>query len=766
MVHSITLQTYDGTITDNDILGQICFAAPNEHAFAAGAVTASIFARSETGFDDDENETELVFATASGGATGARPTASLTGDMILSSAGLLTVAGGITSTAASNTLGATSFNDANITNVGNIALDSISADGSTITITGNTTFADGAYDFDIASHDTSNGLKLGGALVTATAAELNLLDGSSAGTVANSKAVIYSAAGIVQATDLKVPDGGGIHGGTVSDFIVIGSDTVTIKDGAYDFDIASHDTSNGLKLGGTLVTATAAELNYLDISTLGTAATSKAVTVSAGGKITLGSIEIEGSAFDIDGGTIDGATIATSDITVGSSKTLNVSGGTLTTSAAQNLAIVQGAASNIDIGAYELRAQTLESDVATGTAPLTVASTTKVTNLNADKLDDQEGSYYLDFSNFVVDADEISGDKIHGGTISGNVALGDGATATTQPSSDNSTKIATTAYVDAASGGGSGDITGVDLTGGTGIDIGSETNTTSGDYSATISVDVSDFMTSGANNRVLTAVDADSFQGESNLTFGGGDLLVGGSTPSITIGDAGSEDVKLVFDHASQDYYLGVDHSESEKFMIGLGSAVGTTPVITMTSSGALSVGVDDTGYDFKIFGATSGKYMEWDESGDRLQVFGSYRNEMGNATNGPAVAYNGTVALADGGATIDIDWSKSNYHWVRLGQNVDVTKITFTNMFRGGRYILRIEQNNVSASDVSWETVEGGNSSTAAFTEVRWVGGDAPTMSTGTSSTDVYGFLCTRSNGRGMDCFVIAQDLQEDDHH
>lgn len=90
---------------------------------------------------------------------------------------------------------------------------------------------------------------------------------------------------------------------------------------------------------------------------------------------------------DINGGTIDGATIATSDVTVGSSKTLDVSAGTLTTAATQNLAIVQGAASDIDIGAYELRAQTLESDVATGTAPFTVASTTKVTNLNADLLD-------------------------------------------------------------------------------------------------------------------------------------------------------------------------------------------------------------------------------------------------------------------------------------------------------------------------------------------------------------------------------------------
>ena len=90
---------------------------------------------------------------------------------------LVTVSGGVTSTAAANTLGATSFNDANITNVGNIALDSITADGSTITITGNTTFADGAFNFDVASHDGSNGLKLGGALVTSTAAELNILDG-------------------------------------------------------------------------------------------------------------------------------------------------------------------------------------------------------------------------------------------------------------------------------------------------------------------------------------------------------------------------------------------------------------------------------------------------------------------------------------------------------------------------------------------------------------------------------------------------------------
>ena len=36
---------------------------------------------------------------------------------------------------------------------------------------------------------------------------------------------------------------------------------VTFLDGATDIDIAQHDGSNGLKLGGTLVTTTAADLN-------------------------------------------------------------------------------------------------------------------------------------------------------------------------------------------------------------------------------------------------------------------------------------------------------------------------------------------------------------------------------------------------------------------------------------------------------------------------------------------------------------------------
>jgi hypothetical protein len=65
----------------------------------------------------------------------------------------------------------------------------------------------------------------------------------------------------------------------------ISTTAVQIIDGSYDFDIASHDGTNGLKLGGTIVTSSAAELNYVDITTLGTSQASKAVTVNSSGDL-------------------------------------------------------------------------------------------------------------------------------------------------------------------------------------------------------------------------------------------------------------------------------------------------------------------------------------------------------------------------------------------------------------------------------------------------------------------------------------------------
>ena len=50
----------------------------------------------------------------------------------------------------------------------------------------------------------------------------------------------------------------------------------------------------------------------------------------------------------------------------------------------------------------------------------------------------------------------------------------------------------------------------------------------------------------------------------------------------------------------------------------------GTTQTAAVTTQGTLTVGVDDTGYDVKLFGATSGAYMLWDESADDLKRVGA----------------------------------------------------------------------------------------------------------------------------------------------
>ena len=63
-------------------------------------------------------------------------------------------------------------------------------------------------------------------------------------------------------------------------------------------------------------------------------------------------------------------------------------------------------------------------------------------------------------------------------------------------------------------------------------------------------------------------------------TFHGG-ITMAGTTPTLTIGDAGAEDTKIVFDGNAQDFYIALDDS-ADDLLIGLGSTVGTTPAISI----------------------------------------------------------------------------------------------------------------------------------------------------------------------------------------
>uniref|UniRef100_A0A6M3KHB6 Uncharacterized protein n=1 Tax=viral metagenome TaxID=1070528 RepID=A0A6M3KHB6_9ZZZZ len=74
---------------------------------------------------------------------------------------------------------------------------------------------------------------------------------------------------------------------------------------------------------------------------------------------------------------------------------------------------------NWDAGSYEIRAQTLESDATTGTAPLTIASTTLVTNLNADQVDSQERVLTINADHTHQTTGAQGGQLDHGAALTG-----------------------------------------------------------------------------------------------------------------------------------------------------------------------------------------------------------------------------------------------------------------------------------------------------------------------------------------------------------
>jgi len=178
---------------------------------------------------------------------------------------------------------------------------------------GDITIANGAYDFNIASHDGTNGLMLEGTLVTSSAAEINGLSGLTAsstelnyldittlGTGANTKAVVLDAGG-----DYTWEAAG------IFTYAVLNDGTTTLSSTALELNvldgIAATLTYNELDiLDG--VTATYTELNYLDITTLGTGANSKAIVLDAGddyiwptaGFLTYGGTQITATGAEIN----------------------------------------------------------------------------------------------------------------------------------------------------------------------------------------------------------------------------------------------------------------------------------------------------------------------------------------------------------------------------------------------------------------------------------------------------------------------------------
>jgi hypothetical protein len=170
-----------------------------------------------------------------------------------------------------------------------------------------------------------------------------------------------------------------------------------------------------------------------------------------------------------------------------------------------------------------------------------------------------------------------------------------------------------------------------------------------------------------------------------------GTIQIDGSTPKITVGNATAEDATILFDGNAQDFYIALDDS-ADDLLIGLGSTVGTTPIISIdenklsTFSGAITVGVDNTGHDVKLFGATAGSYWLWDESADGVVQVGTLTVGVDDAGH--------DVKLFGNAAGAYMEWDASADELRIMGASADATTST-------GKLLLATSLTDINANDV-----------------------------------------------------------------
>ena len=193
-----------------------------------------------------------------------------------------------------------------------------------------------------------------------------------------------------------------------------------------------------------------------------------------------------------------------------------------------------------------------------------------------------------------------------------------------------------------------------------------------------------------------TSADSKALTQASGAVTIAADVTISGTTPLLTIGDAGTEDTMLVFDGNAVDYRVGLDDG-TDKLEIGAGSAHGTTTAIAVDSAADMIIG----GYiNFK------------DDQAIRPEI-----KDYAETVN----AIGGT-----GGGTQDID--------VTAGNVVTATVDTSTNTFT-------FSDPSATGKACSFTLIltNGGSQTVNWPSSVDWAGGTAPTLTS--SGVDILTF-------------------------
>jgi hypothetical protein len=258
-------------------------------------------------------------------------------------------------------------------------------------------------------------------------------------------------------------------------------------------------------------------------------------------------------------------------------------------------------------------------------------------------------------------------------------------------------------------------------------------------------------------------------------------LLLSGTTPTLTIGDAGAEDTKIVFDGNAQDFYIGLDDS-ADDLVIGLGSAVGTTPAISVAENQVVTfsqpplglgvaaasltaMSVTSTAAELNLLDGVSGLVQADFTKLAAVTSTAAELNYLDIATLGTTAASKAVTAASTGvvkfdaatqeksaaltsGTTVALDLNLATTFTITLAHNIGT--FNWTNPAASGAvssFVLKVTQDGTAGRTIAWPS------------GVDWAAATAPTLSTAAGNVDVFVFF-TSDAGTTWYGFTAGQVL------
>lgn len=152
-------------------------------------------------------------------------------------------------------------------------------------------------------------------------------------------------------------------------------------------------------------------------------------------------------------------------------------------------------------------------------------------------------------------------------------------------------------------------------------------------------------------------LDADTAHLSGTQTFSGAktfsaDVVIGGTTPKLTIGDAGAEDTMLAFDGNAVDFRIGLDDG-TDTLEIGAGVAHGTTAALSISSLGFIKEAVLDAATPDTTYSGISAPMVAGEDLEDGECVYAKSDGKMWKAV-ATASATSRTVAMCTADVSAD----------------------------------------------------------------------------------------------------------------